>query len=536
MDFATLILFLALYYVRPQEWFDQFNALHPVQLLSLVAFVVMISKGKFKPGVMLRTPLDWLVLCYFGWTLFCGFQPLQTIAGIQAAMLFYFVAATTLDSVRRQKQFLGWWCFFMLLVAFLAVASMYGFDPLNSLEKTESVMKGRLMLNLTVFDNPNGLGHSIVPAVPLIYYLFYWRRTAMKTGLLLMALPLYCLFLTQSKGAYLSGFVTVLATLTFSRSKPMQIAILVVALGIGYGALYQLPRMNELNRAQTDPAIQGRVAAFKFGLNTMRTHFFGIGLGNFEKNFLHDGPLEKVEIRRSTNHGDHYILISRHYSKASHSAYNQNGAELGYIGLILFVGILYCCVRTLLLVKSKDDDEERIRRALFAMVIAYATSSWMVDFCYRPTFFMMVAAISAFHRHLLRKQAGAGDPLPEKPALPARPWMRIPPIKLPGMPLPGLSAPLPAGTGTCLPSVITPPPAASTASATPPVPAPLAGFLPARAGGRRRALAWHKPDASLAETLRKNFIWTRLGTLDLIITLALTYGVILYWQHLIKTM
>jgi hypothetical protein len=141
--------------------------------------------------------------------------------------------------------------------------------------------------------------------------------------------------------------------------------------------------MNELSSSKTDPAIQGRVAALNYGLTLMRNNWFGIGLGNFEGSFFHNGPLEKTErintvpARRIPLANGTYrdidarripIIRYNHFTKATHGAYNQNGAELGYVGLFLFIGILYCCIRTLLLVKSHDDDEERIRRALFAMV------------------------------------------------------------------------------------------------------------------------------------------------------------------------
>jgi hypothetical protein len=436
-------------------------------------------------------------------------------------LLFYFVAVCSLDSIARQKKFLGWWCFFMVLISLLALASLVGFDPLNAVPTIQGVMKGRLILNLSVFNNPNALAHSVVPALPLVYYLIFWRRVAMKAGIILLAIPLCCIFFTQSKGAYLCGFATILATLTFGRSKTIQVLILVFAIGFGYGLLYKLPRMNELNRAKDDPAIQGRVAAFQFGLTLMRTHFFGIGLGNFEETFQREGPTEKIRASRvvTSNHASakRFVYVSTHYSKATHCAYNQNGAELGYVGLYLFVGILYCCIRTLLLVESKDNDEERIRRALFATVVAYAVSSWMVDFCYRPTFFMFAAAISAFHRHLLRKQEDDGRPVVEQNAPPVLPWMRPRPLAVPGLPIPGLAA---AG----YPMTMT----AETAA--------LPETLQAGVSPNRRALAWHKPHGSLVDTLRKRFIWTRLGIIDFVIIWILTWAAIQYWKHLIATM
>jgi len=536
MDFVILIIFLGLYYFRPQEWYSDFNAIRPVELLSFLAVWSMFAVKRLRPRDLFYTPLDRLALCYFLWTIMSGLQPAVNIQYIQAGFLFYFLAACSLDSIPRLKIFLKWWCAFILIIASLAIASLHGFDPLDSNTLTQGIMKGRLVLNLSIFDNPNALAHGIIPAVPLLFYLVFWRRIFMKAGLLLMVIPLYCIYLTVSKGAMLCGFATLLATLTFGRSKPAQIVILVLALGLGYGALYKLPRMNELNHAQSDPAIQGRVAAFAFGMEQMRTHFFGIGFGNFKPLFLRYGPLEKVRVLRQGVKGSRDVYVSRHYMKATHSSFNENGSEFGFIGLFLFVGILYCCIRTLLLVKSEDDDEERIRRALFAMVVAYGVSSWMVDFCYRPTFFMFVAAISAFHRHLLRKQSAASAPVEITPLLEDRPWLpRRGPIKLPGIPLPGLAAPLP-----CLASEVTLAPSGVSAvqhgveTAASPVGAALVSSRQFPTSGR--VLPWHKPEFSLEETLRKKFIWDRLGILDLVIMLVLTYCTVLYWQHLIKTM
>ena len=539
MDFFALIAFLALYYLRPQEWFASFNALHPVQLLAVLAFWALFQSHKLKLRTLVRTPLDWLVVFYFIATYISGLQ--FSLGSNEAVMMFYFVAVCSLDSIRRQEIFLYWWCAFILIIVLLALGTTVGFDPFGSMDKTEGVMKGRLILNLSIFNNPNCLAHSIVPVLPMVYYLFFWRRMVMKAGVLLLVIPLYCIFLTQSKGAFLCCFATLLATLTFGRSVLYQCLIVVVALLFGYGALFALPRMNELKNTKTDPAIQGRVAALTFGLHLMQTNFFGVGARNFEDAFLRYGPLEKhVTVRvlpaREISGGPNRpprtidarvlrIVRWTHFSKAPHNAYNENGAEFGYPGLFIFIGILYCCLRTLLLVKSDNDDEERIRRVLFAMVVAYAVSSWMVDFCYRPTFFMLIATISAFHRRLIDNQ-NAPETAVAKPLLAQRPWLRnLPGFKLPEIPVPALAAPLPAGSVACVAQEAAPGPIVLRPSGVPASP-----LLP------RRALAWHKPDSTIEEKLRKNFIWTRLGIWDFLITLALTYAAVVFWKHLISTM
>jgi hypothetical protein len=535
MDFVALILFLALYYLRPQEWIPNFDALHPIQLLSVLALWAMIQTGKMKLRDLVKTPLDWLVLLYFIWTLIAGFQFRRSLSEIQSVLLFYFVAVRSLDTIPRQKGFLAAWCFFMVLIAGLAIASLYGFDPLGSNDITQGAMKGRLILNLSIFNNPNALAHSIIPAVPLIYYLFVWRRVAAKAAIVTLAIPVYCILLTQSKGAFISVFATALATLTFGRSKIWQVIILVLAIAFGYGALYSLPRMSELRKSKTDPAIQGRIAAFSYGLHLMRDNWFGIGLGNFEESFLRDGPMENHEIVRYERNGNGNpgsgrgdegtptpvrINIPTHYLKATHSSYNENGAELGYTGLFLFVGLLYCCVRTLLVMKCENSEEERIRRALFAMVVAYAVSSWMVDFCYRPTFFLFIAAISGLHRYMLRKEEPQ-KPAEEAVALP--PWLRRPrPIQMPGISLPGLAgltAPVAAGSSMGAPGLAI---------------AAIPGTAYARLGSGR-ILPWQEADPA-SDPPRARTVWNRLGIIDFFMILALTYVAIRYWEHIIATM
>jgi hypothetical protein len=274
------------------------------------------------------------------------------------------------------------------------------------------------------------------------------------------------------------------------------------------------------------------VAAFTYGLQLMRTHTFGIGLGNFERLFAEEGPMEKIYtpkmVTSSRRQYKRYVVTERHFSKATHCAYNQNGAELGYVGLYLFVGLMYCSIRTLLLVKCEDDDEERIRRAMFAMVVAYAASSWMVDFCYRPTFFLMLATISAFHRHLLNKEAGAAVPEVVEDPFAKKPWLRrLQPATLAGLGLPGLPAPMPAGAAAGTACMVIEPPAPTVEDAAKGAEPDLEPVEPER---RKR------PRFSFEEKIRQKFIWTKLGIMDYLIMWALTYAAILYWQHLINTM
>jgi O-antigen ligase len=137
--------------------------------------------------------------------------------------------------------------------------------------------------------------------------------------------------------------------------------------------------MQELNNAKSDAAIMGRVAAFQHGIKMYDTKWKGVGYGRYVPTFIE----------------------ANGYRKASHSSFVQMGTELGFPGFLLFWGLVYCCLRTLLTALPQSVDEERVRRLLFVLLFAYLVSSWMVDLGYRPTFFLFAGAIAAFHRYLL---------------------------------------------------------------------------------------------------------------------------------------
>ncbi len=405
MELVVVICFLVLYYLRPQEWSSMFSTIHFVQIVMLTGIgTLFFRRGGFRVRDMFRTPHDWAVLAFWAWMVIASPTHWATFKESANLYIFYVVIVQALRSVPRMKMFMAWWTFIILTVAVLALASKWGFDPLDSLVKTTTVMKGRLILNLSIFNNPNGLGHSVVPAIPMLYYYLVWNRPIAQRilGVALMLIPLYCIYETVSKGAFLCAAIALFATMAFGRPKAVQIALGVLALMFGASALFLLPRMNELNKSKSDEAIQGRVAAFKHGYGLMQTITRGVGKGNWGQEAFMTDYIRVPVPPKAGNQNDkgHYALKAIHYNKAPHSSYVCTGAELGKTGLMLFVAVLYCCLRTTLTAKTSTPDEERIRRMLFVLVISYIVSSWMVDFEYRPTFFMFTAAIAALHRHL----------------------------------------------------------------------------------------------------------------------------------------
>jgi len=219
MDLVTVILFLILYYLRPQEWAGVFSTIHFVQIVMLAGVATLFFRDRgIRPRDLFRTPHDWAVCAFWLWIVLASPHPWETFKENANLYIFYIVIVQTLRTIPRMKIFLGWWTFAIVAVALLALATTWGFDPLDSLDRTNGPMKGRLILNRSIFNNPNALGHSVVPAIPLLNYYLIWKRPIAwrVLGFGLLSIPLYCIFLTQSKGAFLSSGSG------FSASMPMR--------------------------------------------------------------------------------------------------------------------------------------------------------------------------------------------------------------------------------------------------------------------------------------------------------------------------
>lgn len=383
MDFTCIVMFLALYHLKPQEWAEIFSKIHFVQLVMMASMATLFFRERsLKLRDFFKTPHDWAMYAFFGWIVISNVDPIGTFKEFSNRLIFYVVIVQTLTNWERIRKFLGWWSAMLVITAFLAIAGEYFWDPLNSHDLTHGTMKGRLVLNLSMVNNPNALAHTLAPALSLLYYFCIWKRPIFmkELGLFALVLPIWAIYLTESKGGYFVSAAVIVATLTFGRPKTLQVIIGVALVAGGMTALHTLPRMGELQKTKTDEAIQGRIMAFKYGYQYYDDYWRGVGQGDFIQRLWQDHK----------------------YYKASHSTYVQTGAETGHIGLFLFLLIMWCNFRTLMFAKTHTVEQERIRRILFVLVVSYAVSGWMVDFAYRPTFFMFTAAIAAFHRHLYK--------------------------------------------------------------------------------------------------------------------------------------
>mgnify|MGYP001221658001 CR=1 FL=1 len=505
MDFIAVILLLAVFYLRPQEWVGALSTLRPAMFVLGFAIITMFIRERgFSFKSLFKTAHDWLIFAFFIWIMFTADSAMDAWSRVKVFFISYIVIVQAVNNLHRLNLLLVWWMCFLTFIALISILSLYGIDPLGSSYVTNEVNKGRLSLNLSLFDNPNALGHNIVPLLLMCYFYFIWKRPFFikEIGIFIMLIPSYCLYLTQSKGAFLSGFISTIIGFTFGRPKFVQILILAGAMTFGWAGLQMLPRMEQMSRMRSDQGVIVRIQAWETGINMMKWLYpKGTGIDTFPAVF-------------QQFHG---------YPKASHSSYVQIGTELGYGGLFLFIGILYCCFRTLIRVRTESETEERVRRVLLIMLVSYSVSSWLIGWGMNLVFYVTAGSIAAFQRLMDEKIEKQIEEFNETVQLGILDRSETTLISTPiGRDFEPDSKPV---VQTQLQQLV---PAVSAVSST------ADGIVPVSTTPVF-TLQGPKTESRIeTENQIKKKIWRRPRILDIILIWGLTYLVIWFWQYVIK--
>lgn len=346
-------------------------------LFAVMGLWARQRKGQWR---MFSSPADYVVTFYLVWIVLATGEYLDTAKEVLPFAVFYFATALSQDSVRRLKQFLNCWMVGLCVVTVFALSTHFGAEFAAGSSDLTEYFDGRLALNTWIFNNPNSLGHGVVALIPLSYVWLWWRRPLMMK--LLAACVIYtagyCVFLTQSKGAYLCGAASLGIVLLFRKKLIVQVFLIILAMTSGVAALKLLPRMDTMNASED--GIAGRLIIWQMAHNAMANTNTGEGWKKFEA----------------------WVTIPKQgvVRKATHGSYVNIGADLGYPGLFLFLAVLYCGGRTVLQARPppEETDEGRLQRALLSLLASYGASAWMIDRAYHTDFFFIAGVIAAFHR------------------------------------------------------------------------------------------------------------------------------------------
>jgi hypothetical protein len=284
------------------------------------------------------------------------------------AIVFLYFCALILDSEKRLKislfVFVACQVFRVLEPLFLNITTGYWG---SSTYMGGGEFANRLSGAPEDVINPNELGFVIVTAIPFLHYFLLprgWISKLLYFGLL--ALLLYALILTMSRGAFLA--LIVVGWFVFKDSKRK---ILLICFGV-VGVMAALSVMNDTQRerylslfssdtkqsASAEGRINGIIKEFELGL---KRPIFGFGLGTTPEAKYH-------------NFGR---------KQASHTMYGELLIEVGIVGMYFFIRFIIAIRRqlTAAMVSAENCSDFykslfKICNVIFWMFAVYSINYW----------------------------------------------------------------------------------------------------------------------------------------------------------------
>jgi len=387
VDFICACLLLFMWYVRPQDIFAVISGVSVVKYLMYAGIVATVRRpGGISRSVLWAVPIDWLVTAYCAWAIYVTPEHTATAKEVFTYFSFHMVTALALTTWRRIEIYINCWLGCLGILALLAVSTHWGFELVQGSAELTMVFHNRLTLNTWIYRNPNALAHGVMALIPAGIAWFLMSGSKHRVlGMLMVALAVHCVLLTESKGAFLAGAGGLMLLYLFKRPVWFQLVVLLVGYGIGLAALKSLPRMNTLSK--NDEGIQGRMIVWQQAKSSMEATSYGVGLKGFQG---------FVPVRLALLHRTFYMPI------ATHGSYVRHGADLGYVGLMLFAGVFYGGARILITAQTAPQSEAfRAQRSIYAILVTIAFSCWVVDRAYQMDYFLLSGLLSGFHRRFL---------------------------------------------------------------------------------------------------------------------------------------
>lgn len=402
MDFATAILVLVSYLLRLHQLVPGGEWLFAQKYLMAASALAMISRSRgFDWRQLFKTPLDWSMALYLGFIVCHEEEHWETFKEVGKLFLFYAVTAQALCNSRRLFVYMVVWAACTVMLAIVTLDSAYGIDFSDS-QSLLGLYENRQCLNLSIYNNPNALGHTVVLGIPMVLHAFFLGRSfAWKV----MCLPMWAavitaVYLTESKGAFVVGAALTVITLWVGRSWVARVMLVALLAGGGIAAFQALPRMQTLQSSSaiaSDEGIWGRLAVWNAGIEQLQNDSAGVGWKKFVPVIAYVDSRGKMTF----------------FQKGPHNSYVAVTAELGYLGLFFYLLVLAACLRVVVQFGGRDSRQIRSRPLILIVLLGYAISGWLIERPYHIEYFLIAGACAAFQRlRLLGEQEVApGDAL-----------------------------------------------------------------------------------------------------------------------------
>ena len=375
MSFATFILYLICVFIRPQDWVPFLIGKPLINIFGVatIIFLFFESSGKPEGKRLVRSPQSWLMVCFFLSILMSHIAHHYFTGLINAFTQFYptvilfFVILNAINSEKRLKTAV--WII-TLIMGLLVLQGMYqrhnGFGWADQVITSQGDEKGGMIYRINwvgIFADPNDLALTFVIGIGLLLpYIFSnvnFLLRLISTGL--VAFLGYGIFLTNSRG----GQIALMAAMLYFFVRKTKRFILGGILGSGAVAavlLFGPSRMSSLSSSEDSAA--ARLDLWYGGLQIFKSNpVFGRGFGMF------------MDTMPQTAHNSYVLAV----------------AELGFVGLFLWVAMIYISMKGLMAVQSTNKGLANHALGIQSALIGFSAAAFFLSRTYVILPFMLFA-------------------------------------------------------------------------------------------------------------------------------------------------
>jgi O-antigen ligase len=303
-------------------------------------------------------------------------DPSSTVVNLTRYLLNFSLVVITYSALTRRRDVEG---MYYVWLAGITVTAAYGFlHPASG-----SIESGRL--ESTVGD-PNELAAVLVTGIVLALSVAITAKRSpllRLTALGVASLALFSFVFTGSRGGIVAlGAALIAAWLMAGKGRRAGATLAIAALAVTAVVFFSAfapqsvrDRVSQTVPGQTETK-EGRSTVWAVGWRMVEANpIHGVGLGSFQTSSIHyvlaPGTLERADQIIDT-------------PKVAHNIYLQAFAELGIVGLLMFLGLLgfplYCAIKaTRNFVRKKDFEMEIMSRALVVALAAYLTADFFLS-------------------------------------------------------------------------------------------------------------------------------------------------------------
>lgn len=363
MSFLLIILYTFCTIIRPQDWMLGFLNLPLINWLAIATLVVVVlERMAAKDGFLSQVPQNFFMIGLFVCVLMSHVANTYfwgLINSFNAFIILFVLFFIMLNSLNRSWKIWGIVWVIILLVAPLV---LQGMDQIKNggigwagQEITYDYGRNEVRINwIGIFNDPNDLALIFVIAIGFLLPLIFRPSNFIikLASLALIAWLGYGIFLTNSRGGYLAMLGTMFfffIRLTNRMFLGSVIGACVVAAVFALG-----PSRLGLISAEESSAYS-RLELWYWGLQMLLHHpLFGIG----------------------------YNMFTDQMPLTAHNSYILAGAELGFIGLFFWVGLIYVSYKGLSSVYERVDSLKTLALGVQSGLMGFSVAAFFLSRTY----------------------------------------------------------------------------------------------------------------------------------------------------------